>query len=192
VSKGKREVTETDGKGGVRLARWGRVLAILVVLFGTTAQIGAIALGDGGNYWPFLRYPMYSRAGASTFAHRELCVIVEGVPHSLSSLDLGIPRFRFFGRLASASRDTPAGERARDNFASLVGRYYGPDVHIELWQADFRMTESGLEDASPPWRIVKEWVGVGVDDLTAPAVRLPTPHLDGEPVGSGQCEVGSR
>jgi len=185
-------VTETDGNRGPRVARSGRALAILVVVFAVTAQIGAIALGDGGNYWPFLRYPMYSRAGAPTFAHRELCVVVDGAPHSLSSLNLGIPRYRFFGRLLSASRDTPAGQRARDNLASLVGRYYGPDVHIEIWQADYRMTDAGLEDASPPWRIVREWSGVGVDDLSAAVVPLPTLQMDGEPVGSGQCESGSR
>ncbi|MFV1986209.1 MAG: hypothetical protein ACC682_02955 [Gemmatimonadota bacterium] len=185
-------MTETDGKRRPRMARAGETLAILVVVFGVIAQIGAIALGDGGNYWPFLRYPMYSRAGSPTFAHEELCVTVDEVSHSLTSPDLGVTRYRFFGMLRAASRDTPAGQRTRDALAFRVGRYYGADARIELWQADYRMTADGLEDASPPWRMVKAWAGPGPDALTEVASPLPALRMPGTIVRSGRCGSGER
>lgn len=167
-------------------ARAGRSAAVGVVILAVCAQIAAIALGAGGTYWPFLRYPMYSVEGRDGFSHRELCVRVGDDARSLNSLDLGLTRFRFFGILGAAGDDTPAGQRTRDRLSALVARYIGAGARIELWQADYRLGPDGLEDPRPRWYEVRAWDGASVGDPGSVS-RLPRVRQYRLSVRSGQC-----
>jgi hypothetical protein len=189
--KGKLSMNESLPPRSVS-SRTGRTLALAVVIFGIAAQIAGIALGAGGQFWPFLRYPMYATVGESEFRHQELCVFTETGSHSVSAWDLGIPTFRYLGLLRGLGADGPAGDRGRARVALVVARAFEPGARIELWEAAYEMGPEGLVDAKPGWDRMRVWEAEGPDPQTEPQASGRRPISSRHLPRSGQCGSGSR
>ena len=177
---------ETPAPG--RANRIGRALALAVVVGVLAVQTAAIALGAGGRYWPFLRYPMYSMAGRPAFSHRDLCVAFGDRSASVQGWDLGITSFEFIRLLGQSGRDTPQGARAREELSTRVAQYVGAGAQLDLWSARFEIGPAGLADASPPWTHERSWAGAVRGQYEPLTFETPRMHARRDRLRSGQCD----
>jgi len=168
--------------------RLGRAFALVIIVGVLAVQTAAIALGAGGRFWPFLRYPMYSMAGRPEFSHRDLCVSLGDRSVSVQGWDLGITSFEFIRLLGEAARDTPPGDRARDVLSTRVAQYIGPDARLDLWRARFEIGPAGLVDASPPWMHERSWPGAAAGHYSPLAPEARRMEAGSDWVRSGKCD----
>jgi len=125
---------------------------------------------DGGWFWPFMSYPMYSEArrpGDVARLHelRARECDAAGAPGrsvTVGEHDIPIRIFRFWRLLVNATEGTPAAaEQARQRLVPMVTKSLPRTCRIEIWERSYVIGEQGLEDRYPPWRQVVTWPVAG-------------------------------
>lgn len=136
------------------------------------AQSGAVVLGSD-YYWPFIDYPMYSRAahvgdavaryelrGLSCDASRQSFVI------SNNALRLGPYRFENFLRAVAARQSADSQRRSSVQAADRAAQYLSelielqierPVCAVQVWEQSLLIGDKLPQGFAVPWKLMHEW-----------------------------------
>ena len=135
-------------------------IAVIAAILGPAVWAAIPRSQSFSWYWPFMDYPMYSRAhhpGEDTWKWEfRLGACDETIPTTtLTPTALHITAFRMIQLLESGADSTHAGVRM---LLSRIALEQQPATcRGEIWARRYELGPSGIVDRMPPWQRVAVW-----------------------------------
>src|SRR6266404_2335437 len=140
-----------------------KLLATLIIMFCLWMQLYAIAWPKGGEYWPFVDYPMFSSSHqeGDQFKVHELRAVPchqPGAAHQVHWTAIGFHSYTYWRALREIMNDDPAGPKRRAELERAVLAAEGSHVcTLQIWERSAIVTRHGCWPRNPPWKLVRDW-----------------------------------
>jgi hypothetical protein len=147
-----------------------KVLAALVVVFCLGVQLSAIVRPNGGRWWPFVDYPMFSSSfqEGATFKVHQLRGIPCNAPHGAHTLTwsmIGFHSYSYWRALREIANNDPAAPKRRAELTrAAVTASPVPLSTLQIWERSAVVTRRGCVPRNPAWKLVGQWL---IDDNLA-------------------------